>query len=86
MLRKITRSGQVSIPKKILNHFDLKEGDYVDIESSETSILIKAVTLNNFSPQDYEKLAAKLDEVDKEKGLTFSDSNSAREHLKKMMK
>ena len=86
MLRKITRSGQISIPKKILNYFDLKEGDYVDVESSESSILIKPVTVNDFSSQDYEKLAAKLTEVEKEKGLTFPDSDSAREHLKKMMK
>jgi AbrB family looped-hinge helix DNA binding protein len=86
MLRKITRSGQISIPKKILNYFDLKEGDYVDVESSESSILIKPVTVNDFSSQDYEKLAAKLTEVEKEKGLTFPDSDSARDHLKKMMK
>ena len=86
MLRKITRSGQVSIPKKILNHFDLKEGDYVDIDTGESSILIKPVTVNDFSSRDYEKLAAKLAEVEKEKGITFPDSDSAREHLKKMMK
>ncbi len=86
MLRKITRSGQASIPKKILNSFDIKEGDYVDVESNESSILIKPVIVNDFSSQDYEKLAAKLAEVEKKKGLTFPDSDSAREHLKKMMK
>lgn len=85
MLRKITRSGQISIPKKVLNHFRLKEGDYVDIESTETAILIKPVTVNEFFSRDYEKLAAKLAEVEKDKGLTFSDSAAAREHLKKMM-
>jgi len=85
MLRKITRSGQVSIPKKVMNQFHLKEGDYVDIESSQSAILIKPVTVNELSSRDYEKLAAKLSEVEKEKGLRFHDTASAREHLKKMM-
>ena len=86
MLREITRSGQVSIPKKVLNHFHLKEGDYVDVGSSESAILIKPVTVNEFSSRDYKRLAAKLAEVEKEKGLRFPDSPSARKHLKKMMK
>ncbi|MBW1983015.1 MAG: AbrB/MazE/SpoVT family DNA-binding domain-containing protein [Deltaproteobacteria bacterium] len=86
MLRKITRSGQVSIPKRILNHFQLQEGDYVDIEHNESSIVIKPVTIEELSPRDYEKLAAKLAKVEKEKGLHFPDSRSAREHLHNMMK
>ena len=85
MLRKITRSGQVSIPKKVLYQFHLKEGDYVDIESSESAILIKPVTVNELSSRDYEKLAAKLAKMEKENGLRFPDSDSARKHLKKMM-
>jgi len=85
MLRKITRNGQVSIPKKVLHEFQLKEGDYVDIESSESAIRIKPVTVNELSSRDYEKLAARLAEVEKEKGLRFPDSDSARKRLKKMM-
>ena len=85
MLRKITRNGQVSIPKKVLNHFHLEEGDYVDVETNESSILIKPVTVDEFSSRDYEKLAAKLAEVEKEKGSRFSNTASARKHLKKMM-
>jgi len=86
VLRKITRNGQLSIPKTFLNHFRLQAGDYVDIECGESAILIKPVTIEEFSPEDYEKLAAKLAQVEDEKGRTFPDSESAREHLKKMMK
>ena len=86
VLRKITRNGQLSIPKTFLSHFHLQAGDYVDIECGESAILIKPVTIEEFSPEDYEKLAAKLAQVEDEKGLTFPDSESAREHLKKMMK
>jgi len=86
MLRKITRSGQVSIPRDVLNHFDLKEGDYVDIAQGKSAILVKPVSVDAFSPRDYEKLAAKLAEVEKEKGRRYPDSETARKHLKDMMK
>lgn len=86
MLRKITRSGQVSIPKKVLNEFHLVEGDYVDIEANEAAILIKPVTVDEFSSRDYEKFAAKLAKLEKQKGTHLPDSDSARKHLKKMMK
>jgi AbrB family looped-hinge helix DNA binding protein len=86
VLRKITRNGQLSIPKTFLNRFHLQAGDYVDIECGDSAILIKPVTIEEFSPEDYEKLAAKLAQVEKEKGRTFPHSEPAREHLKKMMK
>ena len=85
MLRKITRAAQVSIPKKILDQFQLKEGDYVDIECGPSGIVIKPVTVDEFSARDYEKFASKLAELEREKGLSFPDSDSARKHLKKMM-
>lgn len=84
MLRKITRNGQVSIPKKVLHEFQLQAGDYVDIESSKSAIRIKPVTVNELSSRDYETLAAKLTEVEKERGLRFPDSDSARKHLNKL--
>ena len=86
MLSKITRNGQVSTPKKVLLEFHLKAGDYVDIESSDLAIHIKPVTVSELSPREYERLAAKLAEVEKEKGLRFPDSDSARKHLNKMMR
>lgn len=86
MLRKITRNGQISIPRSILTNFHLQNGDYVDIECNDSAIILKPVTINEFSRDDYRKLAAKLARVEKEKGLRFPDSDSARAHLKKMMK
>jgi AbrB family looped-hinge helix DNA binding protein len=86
MLRKITRNGQISIPKEILNHFELQEGDYVQIGHDDSAIFVKPVSISELSSSDYEKLAAKLAEVEKEDGLSFPDSEAAREHLKRMMK
>lgn len=86
MLRKINRTGQLSIPKKVLASLQLHEGDYVDIEYADASILIKRANDAELSPEEYDKLADKLANVEAEVGLTFLDSNAARSHLKKMMK
>jgi AbrB family looped-hinge helix DNA binding protein len=86
MLRKITRAGQVSVPKKALAQFSLSEGDYVDIDCTPSAIVIKPVTVSEFSGRDHEKFAAKLAELEKDKGAGFPDSASARRHLKKLMK
>lgn len=86
MLRKITRAGQVSIPKKALARFALKEGDYVDIDCTPTAIVLKPVTLSEFSGRDRDLFAAKLAKLEKEKGAVLTDSSSARKHLKKLMK
>jgi AbrB family looped-hinge helix DNA binding protein len=86
MLRKLTRAGQVSVPRKVLEQFALKEGDYVDIDFTPSAIVIKPVTLSEFSNRDYDTFAAKLAELEKEKGAVFPDSACARSHLKKLMK
>lgn len=85
MLRKITRAGQVSVPKKALAQFALKQGDYVDIDCTPSAIVLKPVTLSEFSERDRNLFAAKLAKLEKEKGTAFPDSASARRHLKKLM-
>lgn len=86
MLRKITRAGQVSVPKKALAQFALKEGDYVDVDCTASAIVLKPVTLSEFSEQDRNLFAAKLAELEKDKGTVLTDSSYARKHLKKLMK
>lgn len=39
--RKITKEGRVNIPRKVLNMFNLKEDDYVDVSFDNNHILIK---------------------------------------------
>jgi hypothetical protein len=58
----------------------------VDNEYADASILIKRVNTTELSPVDYEKPVARCAEMEAEEGLTFPDSNAARNHLKKMMK
>jgi AbrB family looped-hinge helix DNA binding protein len=86
MLKRIMRSGQLSIPKKLLAQLHLREGDYVNIEFADASILIKPANGVDLSPEEYERLAAKLGEVEKERGMAFPDADGARNHLRQMMK
>ncbi|MBW2609530.1 MAG: AbrB/MazE/SpoVT family DNA-binding domain-containing protein [Deltaproteobacteria bacterium] len=86
MLRRITRNKQVTIPKEFMGRLHLNEGDYVSIECDDDSIRLRAVDIQEFSRNDYKKLASKLDQLKKERGTRHKDSTSARKHLKNLMK
>ena len=86
MLRKITRNKQVTIPKEFMDRLHINEGDYVMIECENNSIRMRPVVIDEFSREDYEKLAIKLDQLKNESGSGYNDSKSARMHLKRMMK
>lgn len=85
MLRRITRNKQVTLPKEFMEKLHLSEGDYVAMECEGDAIRLKAVVIDDFSHEDYKKLAAKLDRLKMESGTQFEDSASARDHLKSMM-
>jgi len=86
MLRRITRNKQLTIPKEIMDRLHLYEGDYVNIEYDDSGIHLQPVTINEFSNDDYKKLAAKLDQLKEEPGTHYDGSDSARNHLKDLMK
>lgn len=85
MLRRITRNKQVTIPKEFMGRLNLAEGDYVSIECDDDSIRLRAVDIQEFSRNDYEKLALRLNQLKEEQGTRHKDSESARKHLKKLM-
>ena len=86
MLRRITRNKQVTIPKEFMERLHLSEGDYIKIECEKDAIRMRPVVIDEFSPADYKKLAAKLDQIRREPGSAYQDSDSARSHLKRMLK
>ncbi len=86
MLRRITRNKQVTIPKEFMERLHLHQGDYVRIECDDSSIRVQPVTIDEFSDDDYKKLAAKLDQLKKERGTRYQDSRAARKHLRHLMK
>ncbi len=85
MLRRITRNKQVTIPKEFMERLHLDEGDYVNIDCEDDSIRLRAVVIEDFSRDDYKKLASKLDQLKKEPGKRYKDSASARKHLEDLM-
>jgi AbrB family looped-hinge helix DNA binding protein len=86
MLRRITRNKQLTIPKEIMDRLHIHEGDYVRIECDDSSIHLRPVIIDEFSNDDYKKLAAKLEQIKKEPGTSYDGSDSARNHLKGLMK
>jgi AbrB family looped-hinge helix DNA binding protein len=86
MLRRITRNKQVTIPKEFMGRLHLNEGDYISIECDDDCIRLRAVDIQEFGRNDYEKLASRLDQLKKEQGTHHKDSASARKHMKNLMK
>ena len=86
MLRRITRNKQLTIPKEIMDRLHLHEGDYVSVDCDDSSIHLRPVIIDEFSNDDYKKLANKLDQLKKEPGTHYNGSDSARTHLKRLMK
>lgn len=85
MLRLITRNKQVTLPKEFMERLHLNKGDYVTMECEDNTIHLRAVVIDDFSQDDYKKLAAKLDSLKNERGTQFQDSASARNQLESMM-
>ncbi len=86
MLRRITRNKQLTIPKEFMERLYLSEGDYVNIECDGSAIRLRPVAIDEFVDSDYKKLAAKIDQLKKEKGTRYDDSKGARKHLRRLMK
>jgi len=85
MLQKIKKGGQLSIPKKMLARLQLKEGDCVEVKYSDSQIVISRAANEDLPAEDLDRLAARLADAEMENGLVFSDSDSARQHLRKLM-
>jgi transcriptional pleiotropic regulator of transition state genes len=39
--RRVTKEGRVNIPQEIMERFDIKEDDFVEVDSNRTTITIK---------------------------------------------
>jgi hypothetical protein len=69
-----------------MDRLHLQEGDYVSIDCVDSCIRLRPVVVDEFTDKDYKKLAAKLDQLRKEQGTRYKDSESARKHLESLMK
>lgn len=81
MLRQLLRRGQVTIPVEMLRQFGLGGKDYVQISQTEEGILIRPVSVSDYSPAEIEKLRKKLDELPRGKKKIFHSVEESKKHL-----
>ena len=81
MLRQLVRRGQLTIPVNILKRFDLREKDYVDVVALEQGILLKPVSVSDYSSKEIEQLRRKLDQLPRGEKKIFSSISESKKHL-----
>ena len=81
MLRQLLRRGQLTIPMVMLKKFSLKEKDYVEVTSLDEGILIKPVTINDYSHKELEQFRKKLDQLPRGNKRTFGSISESKAHL-----
>ena len=81
MIRQLLRRGQLTIPVELLKNFDLHEKDFVDVSSSREGILIKPVSITDYSHRDIEKLRKKLDKLPRGEKRVYHSFSESKKHL-----
>ena len=84
MLRQLLRRGQVTIPVGMLRKFHLKEKDYVEVTDTRDGILVKPVSVNDYSRDEIESFRKKLDKLDRGNKRTFHSFSEGKKHLDKL--
>ena len=86
MVRQVLRNGQITLPKEAVKFFHLKPQDLVEVRFDRTGIHLKPLSVEGFSPAEYDKLARKLDALKKRaKGHVATTTEEARRHLDRLM-
>lgn len=81
MLRQLLRRGQVTIPVALLREFGLKEKDYVRITRSDGGILIRPVSISDYSQAELEGLRKKLDRLPRGTKKIYNSASEAKRRL-----
>ena len=81
MLRQLIRRGQLTVPVFLLKKFDLKEKDYVDVTDCEDGILIRPVSILDYSPREIEVLRKKLDRLPRGEKKVLDSLTKVKHHL-----
>ena len=85
MIRQVLRNGQVTLPKEAVEYFHLKERDLVEVEFDRSGIHLKPIAIEEFSKEEYAKLAKKLDSLRRGRGKVYKTTDEARRHLDRLM-
>lgn len=87
MIRQMLRNGQVTLPREAVEFFHLRERDLVEIEFDRRGIHLKPLAIEEFSDEEYAKLAKKLDALKhRGRGAAYATTDAARRHLDRLMR
>ena len=87
MIRRLLRNGQVTLPRQAVEHFHLKEQDPLKITVDRFGIHIKPLAIEEFSKDEYVKLAKRLDALKaRGRGKVYKTIRDARQHLDRLMR
>lgn len=87
MVRHVLRNGQITLPRKVMTFFHLKPQDLVEVRFDRAGIHLKPLTVEDFSPAEYDTLARKLDALKKRaKRTVYTTTGEVRRHLDRLMK
>ena len=75
-MAKVTRSGQISIPKELREEYGVDEGEYMAIEPMGKMLLMRKVESSS------EEMFSKLRQEIKERGITKKDVTKALEEAR----
>lgn len=60
---KVTRNGQITVPKPIRERFDVQEGDEVAFEIRDDHVVLRFLDTNRLSAEDAEAIKWGLDQL-----------------------
>ena len=87
MIRQMLRNGQLTLPKEAVEFFHLKERDLVEVEFDRVGIHLKPLAIEEFSQNEYTKLAKKLDALKaRTRGKVYATTAEVRQHLNRLMR
>lgn len=81
---KVTRNGQITIPKAIRERFNVQEGDMVIFAVEDGQVLLRFVDPVPISPEDVETIKRGIQQLLRGEAVAYEDgmyTNSAAENM-----
>jgi AbrB family looped-hinge helix DNA binding protein len=81
MIRQLTERHTITLPKKVLDHTGIKEGDFLEIRDDGRQIILRPKVMEDtFSDHQWEK----LEKLSKQPGKVYKTAKAAKEHLRRL--
>ena len=85
MIRQMLRNGQVTLPKEAVTRFHLKPRDLLEVTVDRVGIHLRPVAIEEFSGEEYARLAKKLDALKRRSARkAYTTTDAVRRHLDRL--